>query len=159
METKRAISDEVRKEIEAQFPRFPYKLAACIEALNIIQENNRWISDEAVKELAELLEMTKEGVDSVATFYSMVYREPVGRHVIHVCDSVSCWVMGYEQIYEHLQKKLGLIYGQTSPDDRFTLLPIICLGTCDHAPALLVDKDLHQDLTIEKLDGLLENYK
>jgi NADH-quinone oxidoreductase subunit E len=159
MEAQKAISDEVVKEIEAQFSRFPYKQAACIEALNIVQENNRWISDAAIKELAEILEMTKEGVDSVATFYSMVYRQPVGRHVIHVCDSVSCWVMGHEEIYDHLQKKLGLTYGQTSPDDRFTLLPIICLGTCDHAPALLVDKDLHQDLTLEKLDALLEKYK
>ena len=159
MESQNAISETVRKEIEAQFSRFPYKQAACIEALNIVQVNNRWISDEAVAELAEILEMTKEGVDSVATFYSMVYRQPVGRHIIHVCDSVSCWVMGYEQINDHLQKKLGLKHGETTSDDRFTLLPINCLGTCDHAPALLVDKDLHQDITIEKLNDLLEKYK
>lgn len=149
----------MRKEIEEQFSRFPYKQAACIEALNIVQENHRWISDEAVKELAEILEMTKEGVESVATFYSMVYRQPVGRHIIHVCDSVSCWVMGYEQIYDHLQKKLGVTSGGTSSDGRFTLLPINCLGTCDHAPALLVGKDLHQDVTLEQLDVLLEKYK
>jgi NADH-quinone oxidoreductase subunit E len=159
MESQKVISDEIRKEIETQFARFPYKQAACIEALTIVQKNNRWISDEAIAELAEILGMTKEGVDSVATFYSMIYREPVGRHVIHLCDSVSCWVMGYEQLYDHLQKKLGLTYGQTSSDDRFTLLPMNCLGTCDHAPALLVGKDLHQDLTLEKLDELLENYK
>lgn len=159
MENQKVISDKVRKEIEDQFSQFPYKQAACIEALTIVQGNNRWISDEAITELAEILDMTKEGVDSVATFYSMVYRQPVGRHVIHVCDSVSCWVMGYEQIYDHLQKKLGIAYGQTSSDDRFTLLPMNCLGTCDHAPALLLDKDLHQDLTLEKLDELLEMYK
>jgi NADH-quinone oxidoreductase subunit E len=159
MESQKVISDEIRKEIEAKFSRFPYKQAACIEALAIVQENNGWVSDQAVTELAEILEMTKEGVDSVATFYSMIYREPVGRYVIHVCDSISCWVMGCEKIYDHLQKKLGITYGQTSSDDRFTLLPVNCLGTCDHAPALLVGKDLHRDLTLEKLDELLEKYK
>jgi NADH-quinone oxidoreductase subunit E len=159
MESEKVISDRLRKKIESQLSRFPYKQAACIEALTLVQESNRWISDEAVKELAEILEMTREGVDSVATFYSMIYREPVGRHVIHLCDSVSCWVMGCEKVYDHLQNKLSLTYGQTSSDDRFTLLPMNCLGTCDHAPALLVNKDLHQDLTLEKLDDLLEGYK
>lgn len=159
MENQQVISDKVREAIKERFQYFPYKQAVCIEALNLVQENNHWISDEAVAELAELLEMTKEGVDSVATFYSMVYRQPVGRHVIHVCDSVSCWVMGQEEIIAYLQEKLGLSFGETSIDGRFSLLPIICLGNCDHAPTLLVGKDLHQDLTTEKVDALLETYK
>lgn len=159
MEPKQAISPSVRRAIEDRFQHFPSKQAVCIEALNLVQESNRWISDKAVAELAELLEMTKEGVDSVATFYSMVYRQPVGRHVIQVCDSVSCWVMGQESIVAYLRKKLGVDFGETSADGRFTLLPIICLGNCDHAPALLIEKDLYAELTIEKLDALLAEYK
>lgn len=159
MGTQPAIPNEIRKAIEARFQYFPTKQSVCIEALNLVQENNHWISDQAVSELAELLEMTIEGVDSVATFYSMVYRQPLGRHVIHVCDSVSCWVMGQEKIVDHLQEKLGVDFGETSADGRFTLLPIICLGNCDHAPTLLVEKDLYQDLTVEQLDALLAAYR
>lgn len=159
MEIQKAISDDIRIEIEALFQHLPYKKAACIDALRIVQMHNHWISDEAVKEIAALLEMTPAGVDSVATFYSMVYRQPVGRHVIHVCDSVSCWVMGCDGIMEYLRNKLGCDLGETTQDNRFTLLPILCLGNCDHAPTLLIDQDLYHDLEVDKLDLLLENYK
>lgn len=159
MESQQAISIEVRKAIEERFKHFPNKQSVCIEALSLVQESNRWISDKAVAELAELLEMSIEGVDSVATFYSMIYRQRVGRNVIHVCDSVSCWVMGQEKIIAYLQQKLGVAFGETSADGRFTLLPIVCLGNCDHAPTLLIEKDLYQELTIVELDALLAGYK
>jgi NADH-quinone oxidoreductase subunit E len=98
-------------------------------------------------------------VDSIATFYNLIFREPVGRHVVMVCDSVSCWIMGYERVCAHLHKRLGIEHGQTTPDKRFTMLPIVCLGCCDHAPAMMVDGELHQDLDPQKIDSALERYK
>jgi NADH-quinone oxidoreductase subunit E len=100
--------------------------------------------------------MTVEELDGVATFYNEIYRKPVGRHVILVCDSVVCWIMGYDGVREHLTRRLGIDLGQTTPDGRFTLLPVQCLGACDHAPAMTVDGELYIDLDPEKIDKILE---
>ena len=153
------LTEDELKEINEHVKQYPQKRAACIEALKVVQGKRRWISDESLEDIAEVLEMTPDELDSVATFYNMVFRKPVGRHVILICDSVSCWIMGFEKILEHIQTKLGINYGETTKDDRFTLLPIQCLGTCDHAPALMIDNDLHRDLSIEKIDKILEGYK
>jgi NADH-quinone oxidoreductase subunit E len=156
---EKILTKEEIEEIEEIIQHFPVRSAACIEGLKVIQKYHRWVSDEAIKELAEILRMSHEAVDSVATYYSLIFRRPVGRHVILVCDSVSCWIMGYEKILEQLKNKLAITNGETTADGRFTLLPVCCLGTCDHAPAIMIDEDLHQDLTINKLDGILETYK
>jgi NADH-quinone oxidoreductase subunit E len=153
------LSPEERKEIEAELVRYPTKRAVTIDALVIVQKHRGWVSDESLKDLAEFLGMTVEDLDGVATFYNLIFRKPVGRHVVMVCDSVSCWIMGYEKIREALTKRLGVQIGQTTADGRFTLLPIVCLGTCDHAPAMMVDKDLHRDLDPAKLGGILEQYR
>jgi NADH-quinone oxidoreductase subunit E len=157
------LTAEEKKEIEGHIKEYPQRSAACIEALKVIQKHRRWVSDESITDLAEILEMTEEELDGVATFYNMVFRKPVGRHVILICDSVSCWIMGYQNIFKYLNEKLGIKFGETTKDDRFTLLPIPCLGTCDHAPAMMIDNDLHRDLSPdklgEKLDMILENYK
>ncbi len=156
---KPVISEEARKEITDLFEHVPIKRAACIDALKVIQKHNRWVSNEALEELAPMLEMGVEEIDGVATFYNIIFREPVGRHVIFVCNSVSCWIMGYEKILEALENKLGVKLGGTTPDDRFTLLPIVCLGACDSAPTIKIDEDLHRDVTVEQLDEILEQYK
>ncbi len=83
----------------------------------------------------------------------------VGRHVILLCDSISCWVMGYENIRAQLTKRLNINYGETSADDRFTILPNPCLGTCDCAPALMIDNDLYRNITVEQLDDILMKYE
>lgn len=137
----------------------PYKKAACIEALKVVQDHRRWISDESLKDVAEYMEMSPDELDSVATFYNLLFRKPVGRHIILVCDSISCWVMGYEKIRDHLYNKLGIKYGETTADDRFTILPNPCLGTCDCAPALMIDNDLYRNLTTEQLDDILKKYE
>jgi NADH-quinone oxidoreductase subunit E len=153
------ISAEEIKEIQDIYKHFPNKSAACIEGLKIIQKNHRWVSDDAVKELAEILDMSPDAIDSVATYYSLIFRRPVGKHVVLVCNSVSCWIMGCEKIANSLKDKLAIGYGETTADDRFTLLTIPCLGTCDHAPAMIIGEDLHRDLTSEKLDDILKLYK
>lgn len=153
------LSKEERQEIEEEIKIFPDKKAACIEALKIVQKHHNWVSDESVKDIAEILEMTPDEVDGVTTFYNLIFRRPVGRHVILVCNSVSCWIMGYEQIKRDLQEKLKIKYGETTEDKKFTLLPVPCLGACDHAPAILIDNDLHQDITKENISKILEGYE
>ncbi|MGD8393896.1 MAG: NADH-quinone oxidoreductase subunit NuoE [Candidatus Eiseniibacteriota bacterium] len=151
-------ADEIR-EIESEFASYPTRRAACVEALKIVQRHRRWVSDEALRDLAGHLEMSVDELDSVATFYNLIFRQPVGRHVILVCDSVSCWILGHEQLLGHLERRLGIRLGETTADRRFTLLPIPCLGDCEHAPALMVDEDLHDDLVPGDLDAILERYK
>ncbi len=152
------LSAEEKIDIEKAISMVPVRKSACIEALKVVQQHRRWISDESLRDVAAYMEMSAEELDSVATFYNLLFRRPVGRHIILLCDSISCWVMGYDQIREHLIKKLGIKYGETTSDDRFTLLPNCCLGTCDTAPALMIDRDLYKNVTIEQLDGILEKY-
>jgi len=146
-------------KIEHELQQVPVKKAAVIEALKIVQEERRWVSDENVDDIAALLGMSADEVDSVATFYNLIFRRPVGRHVILVCDSISCWVMGYEDLKQGLMDHLQIRYGQTTADGRFTLLPNACLGCCDHAPALMVDNDLYQDITPVMIKDILAKYK
>jgi len=152
------LSAEEREEIEAEISRYPYKRAVCVEALKIVQKHRGWVSDEAIRDVGGVLEMTPAELDSVATFYNLVFRKPVGRHVILVCNSVSCWVMGYEDVVTHLTRRLGIGFGGTTPDGRFTLLPVVCLGACDRAPVMMVDEDLHGELTGGKIDEILDHY-
>jgi NADH-quinone oxidoreductase subunit E len=152
------LSDVERQEIEAELQHYEQKRAACIEALRIVQRHRGWVSDESINEIAALLGMTPDELDSVATFYNLIFRKPVGKHVILLCDSVSCWIMGYVRLREHLQTRLGVTLGETTADGRFTLLPIVCLGTCDHAPAMMIDDALYRDLDPQQLDVVLAQY-
>ena len=149
---------EEKDEIEKAISVMPVRKSACIEALKVVQHHRRWISDESLKDVAAYMEMSAEELDSVATFYNLLFRRPVGRHIILLCDSISCWIMGYDKIRDHLIEKLGIQYGQTTPDDRFTLLPNCCLGCCDAAPALMIDGDLYQKITTKELDEILNKY-
>ena len=153
------LSEEEKKEILTEAKHYPYPAAACIDALKIVQHHRGWVSDESVKDIGQILGISNEEVDSVATFYSRIYRKPVGRNIILVCDSVSCMVMGYEKIYDYLSKKLGISFGETTSDGRFTLLPNSCLGDCDHAPAMMINNDHYNKITVEKVDELLDIYK
>ncbi len=153
------LSEQERIEIEEALHAYPRKQHACIDALKVVNHHRRWVSDEAVRDVAEFLEMPTAQVEQVATFYNLIFRKPVGRNVIYLCDSVSCWILGYEEIYRHLQKRLGIQFGETTEDGLFTLLPIPCLGCCDHAPAMMIEEELYHNLTPEKVDEILETYK
>ncbi len=144
--------------IDHEVKLVPHKKAAVIEALKIVQKQRGWISDESVEVIAEYLEMSPAEVDSVATFYNLIFRKPVGRHIILLCDSISCYVMGYQKLYEAIQQHLNIKFGQTTTDKLFTLLPNPCLGCCDHAPALMIDEDLYRDVKEEELEGILKRY-
>lgn len=149
-EEKRQITEELKNSVSGR--------AACVEALKIVQRRRGWVSEE-LGEIAALLEMTPDELDSIATFYSLIYRKPVGRHVILVCDSVSCWITGYDSVQECLTRILGIIPGETTEDGRFTLLPIACLGACDQGPAMMVDGELYTDLDREKIEAVIGKYR
>ncbi len=153
------LTTEELKEIEAESGIYLEKRSACIDALKIIQRHRGWVSNEGLRDVAEHFGMTLDELDAVATFYNLIFRKPVGRHVILLCDSVSCWVMGYERIRMHLKQQLGIDFGETTRDQRFTLLPVQCLGTCDRAPAMMIDEDLHRNLEPPQVDRILEGYK
>lgn len=153
------LTDVERQEIERELKHYPDKRAACVEALKIVQRYRRWVSDEDLKSLAALLDMTPDELDGVATFYNLIFRKPVGRHVVLVCNSISCWTMGYEGVRDQLRSTLDVNFGETTPDRRFTLLPIVCLGACDHAPVMMIDDDLHRNVAPEKVDSILEGYR
>lgn len=144
--------------ITALARQYEARRGACIEALRIVQRSHGWISDDRLREVARLLGMSPDELDGVATFYNLIFRRPVGRHVILICDSVSCWIMGYEALLDALQARLGVRLGETTADNRFTLLPIVCLGACDHAPTIMIDEDLHRDVDAARLDAVLEQY-
>lgn len=147
------------RELQALMRDYPGPRAACIEALNIMQRRHRWISDARLEAIAALLGMSPAELDGVATFYNLVFRRPVGRHVVLLCNSVSCWIMGRERLLHHLRQRLGIDPGETTPDERFTLLPTVCLGHCDRAPAMMIDGDLHGDLDTARIDTLLDSYR
>jgi NADH-quinone oxidoreductase subunit E len=153
------LSPEERREIEAELPHFPNKQAVCIEAMKIVQRHRGWVSDESIRDIANFLDISTDDLDGIATFYNLIYRKPVGRHVILLCNSVSCWIMGYNRLRERLCQRLQIQIGETTIDGRFTLLPIVCLGTCDHAPALMIDNDLHRDLSPDSAEQILESYR
>jgi NADH-quinone oxidoreductase subunit E len=153
------ITDEQKQAIEAEIARYPSRQSIGVDALKMVQEDRGWVSDEDLEDLADFLGMTPAELDSVATFYNLIYRRPVGRHVIHICDSVSCWIMGYEQLQRRLEAELGVGMGQTTADGRFTLLPIPCLGCCDHAPSLMIDENLHEDVSLDNVQSILEQYR
>ena len=153
------LTAEEINEIEQEAAHYPRRDAVSIDALKIVQRHRGWVSDESLRDIAGHIGMSPTELDSVATFYNLIFRKPLGRHVIMVCDSVSCWIVGQDRIQKHLNQRLGIGLGETTPDKRFTLLPIVCLGCCDHAPAMMVDGDLHSDLDPQKIDTELEKYK
>jgi NADH-quinone oxidoreductase subunit E len=152
------LTEQEIEEIQAEYPHYEQRQALSVEALKIVQRHHGWVSDEALADVAALLEMDVAELDAVATFYNLIFRKPTGRHVILVCNSVSCWVMGGETVRERLEARLGIGLGETTADGRFTLLPVVCLGACHQAPAMMIDDDLHHDLDPEKIDAILETY-
>jgi NADH-quinone oxidoreductase subunit E len=153
------LSEAETDEIKAQLGHYEEPRAACIEALKIVQRHRGWIADEPLGDIARLLGMTPAELDAVATFYNLVFRRPVGRHVILLCDSASCWIMGCEKLRAVLCGQLGIEPGETTADARFTLLPTVCLGACDHAPALMIDETLHEDVDPAQLEEILSHYE
>ena len=150
---------ELKDRLQKQIESVEHNRELVIDVLTAVQEHYGYLSDTAVEEAAGLLGMTDLEIDELATFYTFLYREPVGKYVIHVCDSVICWLEGEEKLVDHLGRKLGIRAGETTADGLFTLLPVCCIGYCDRSPAILVNRKVHGPLTVEKLDRLIEELR
>jgi len=153
------LTAEERQEIATKLAEYPTRQAMSIESMLIVQRHRGWVSDESLKDLSELLGLSVADFDGVATFYNLIRRKPVGRHVALICDSVSCWIMGCDRMRDHLCSTLGTPMGGTTADGRFTLLPIVCLGACDHAPAMMIDGTLYEDLDEQRIEEVVAQYE
>ena len=144
-----------RKIAAADHPR-----ELVVDVMYAVQSHYGYLHDQAVVEVAEIMGMTPLEVEELATFYDFIYREPVGKFVIHVCDGVVCWISQQElSVFDYMLDKLGVGIGETTPDGFFTLLPTACFGYCDHAPAILINGVFYGPLTPEKIDKILERLK
>lgn len=153
-----ALSETERSAIEHEMHHYEDPRAASIEALKIVQKQRGWVPDGAIHAIAEVLGIPASDVEGVATFYSQIFRQPVGRHIIRVCDSMTCFIGGHESVLGAIQQQLGIAPGQTTADNRFTLLPVCCLGNCDKAPALMIDDDTFGNVSAASVGQLLETY-
>ena len=154
-----ALSPAEIEAIEAKISHLPDRESAAIEALQIIQSARGWISDESLHAAAELLGMSDAALDSIATFYNLIYRQPVGEHIVMVCDSVSCFVMDGDKLRDRVSSALGIGLGETTADGQFTLLPIVCLGACDRAPVILIDDQLFGAGQLDDLDAVFRGFR
>ncbi|MBK1702177.1 NADH-quinone oxidoreductase subunit NuoE [Thiococcus pfennigii] len=151
---------EIRAAIDRAIAQYPpeWRQSAVMPALTLVQEHSGgWLSRELMDDVAAYLDMPAIAVYEVASFYSMYDLEPVGRHKVCVCNSVSCMLNGSEDLIGHVTDKYGVRPGETTPDGRFTLKEVECLGACRHAPAVLVGKTYHECLTPQALDRLIED--
>lgn len=153
-----ALASEDRAAIEAEMQHYEDPRAAAIEALKRVQRRHGWVPDEAIPAIAAVLGVPAADIEGIATFYSLIFRRPVGRHVIKLCDSAPCLLTGSEPVRSALSQHLGIGLGQTTADGRFTLLPICCLGACDKGPVLMIDDDTHDGVDPAAIDKLLEPY-
>lgn len=144
----------VREIAEAEAPR-----EKVVDVMLDLQRHHGYMSDEAVEDASSLLGMTTLEIEELATFYDFIYREPVGKYVIRICDSTVCWMEGHQWVIDHLRTRLGIEMGGTTTDGLFTMLPVCCIGYCDFAPAMMVNEKVYGSLTPGKIDELLENYR
>jgi NADH-quinone oxidoreductase subunit E len=150
------LPDPLRQELQAHIASAVTPREAAVGTMKRLQAHYGWLSDEAVEEAGELLGLSPLQVEELATFYEMLYRRPVGKKVIHCCDSISCWVMGGETLLQHIAGLLEISVGQTTSDGVFTLLPCCCLGNCGQAPTMMINDTLYGDLTPQRAAEILQ---
>ncbi|MDC1255993.1 NADH-quinone oxidoreductase subunit NuoE [bacterium] len=153
------LSADEKSEIDHEASILETPEAAGIEALKVVQSHRGWISDDSLLAIAQYLKMTSAELEGVATFYNLIYRQPVGKNVIHICNSVSCHLLGYSDMLSTIKNHLHIDYGQTTADGLFTLLSNACLGGCDKAPVMMIGKEHYENLTVPKVIDVLENIK
>ncbi|MDC0745754.1 NADH-quinone oxidoreductase subunit NuoE [Polyangium mundeleinium] len=154
--TKFALSPDREKHVEEILSRYPNRQAACIPVLHLCQEQNGWISDDVVAWVAARLDLSAAHVKGVVTFYTLFNKEPVGKHQVWVCRTLSCALRGADEILHHCEKRLGIHVGQTTKDGKVTLRTAECLASCGTAPMIQVDKDYYENLTTAEVDRILD---
>ena len=154
-----ALSEDRDKKLTEILSRYPTKMAACIPALHLCQEQNGWINEDAITWVAHRLDLSPAHVKGVGTFYTLYNQHPVGKHQLWVCRTLPCALRGSDGILEHCKKRLGIKEGETTTDGLFTLRTAECLASCGTAPMMQIDKDYHEDLTVERVDQILDALK
>jgi NADH-quinone oxidoreductase subunit E len=150
---------ELLEKLQREIASVDHPREMAIDVMFALQNHYGYLSDEALEEGARLLGLTTLELEELATFYDFIYREPVGRFVIHICDGVVCWMNGYEWVMDYLSKKLGIKPGETTGDGLFTILPTACIGYCDLSPAMLINGRAYGPLTPDKIDQILNRLK
>ncbi len=151
------MTDTLKSRLDEIKRRFPKGTSAVIPAIHAVQEDLGYIPQEIEPAVAAHLGIPVERIREVTTFYFLFNTEKVGKYQIYVCGNLTCWLRGYENILAHLQKRLGIGPGETTPDGRFTITIIECLCVCDHAPVIQIDGEFYGQLTPEKLDEIIDN--
>lgn len=153
------LPDALRSSLEERICRAEHPRELAVDVLFALQEQYGHLSDGAMAEAATLLGMTPLELEELATFYNFLYRRPVGKYVIHVCDSAVCWMLGGRSVSDHLCASLGIELGGTTADGLFSVIPVCCIGYCDRAPAMLVNLQVHGELTPAKIDRILSDLR
>jgi NADH-quinone oxidoreductase subunit E len=150
---------ELLETLKGQIARVEHPRELAVDTMVALQEYYGYLGDEALQEGADLLGMTTLELEELATFYDFIFREPVGKYVIMVCDGVVCWMNGYQSVLDYLCSRLGIQIGETTEDGLFTILPVACIGYCDLSPAMLINRRAYGPLTPEKIDEILEKLR
>ena len=151
------LSEAALKEIDDIQKKYPTKRSAVLPSLYVAQGEQGYLTQEAMAEIARILEIPPTQVYEAATFYTMYNKKPVGKYHIQVCANLSCSLLGADHLVEYLSAKLGIKKGETTEDKRFTLSTVQCLGSCGTAPMLQLNDDYHENLTEEKIDKILDS--
>jgi NADH-quinone oxidoreductase subunit E len=149
------LPEDLKQALEGKIAASEQPRELAVDVMFAVQDRLGFLSDELLEDTAALLRMTPLELNEIATFYEFIYRQPVGKYVIHVCDGVVCWIQDHQTVLDYLREKLGIDFGETSADRRFTLLPTCCLGFCDHAPAMMINRKVYGALTRERIDQIL----
>jgi NADH-quinone oxidoreductase subunit E len=152
-------SDEFEQRFSEMLTHYPTKRSVLVPTLLYAQDEVGFLSDEVIREIASRLELTELDVRNVISYYSMLTTKPRGKYNVQVCTNIACMLRGGEELFHHCRKRLGIEHKGTTPDGHFTLEEVECIGACSWAPAVQVNYDFHENLTVEKLDNVLDGYK
>ncbi|CAL4042511.1 NADH-quinone oxidoreductase subunit E [Buchnera aphidicola (Anoecia corni)] len=146
------------KEIEKEKKKYKTNKAVSIEALKIVQKYRGWISTNSIHAISKILNISSNEIEEVATFYSQIFRKPVGNYIIRYCDSIVCYINNVQKIKSCLEEILKIKSGETTKNKRFTLLPTCCLGFCDKSPVISINSYYYPQVTVESIIFILEQY-
>ncbi|HKD86385.1 MAG TPA: NAD(P)H-dependent oxidoreductase subunit E [Terriglobales bacterium] len=152
-------SDQLEQRFATMVTHYPTKRSVLVPMLLYIQDELGTLTDEAIHEIAQRVELSELEVRNVVSYYSMLRTHPVGKYNFQVCTNVSCLLRGADDIFEHCKKKLGIANKGTTPDGLFTVEEVECIGACSWAPAMMLNYDFHENLTPEKIDQLIDSLK
>jgi len=153
------ISEQLDQFFDAKMKEYPTRRSFLVPMLLYTQDELGYLPDEAISHLAKKTDLTELEVRNVISYYSMLHTKPIGKYHVQVCTNISCMLRGADELMEHCEKKLGIGHKQITPDGVFSLEEVECIGACSWAPAVQVNYDFHENLTLEKMDKVLERYR